>query len=233
MRYWFVFPALALAAMSPGRATAQQISMGLRGGVNFSSVAAAPNDLSPVESRQGKALALLFELAFSDRFALQPELAFSEHGFRQPHEAFSSDDEWRYTYLQFPLLAKMRFGTAKAGLAVLAGPHLGVGIGFVTGPMFWQDPLGEEFYYQSVASWRYSEYRAADFGLTGGIEGYLAAGIGTLGLDLRYQHGLSNMLAAPGPGDYQRNRNLQLGLSYLIRLGKAGNPQNNWGGEVK
>jgi hypothetical protein len=233
MRSWFVFSALALTAMLPGWATAQQTSIGLRGGVNFSSVAAAQNGLSAVEGRQGKALGLLFELAFSDRFALQPELAFSEHGFREPGAVSFGDDDWRYTYLQFPLLAKMRFGTAKAGLAVMAGPHLGVGIGFVTGPMFQQNLAGEEFYYQTVASWRNSEYRAADFGLTGGMGGYLAAGIGTFGLDLRYQHGLSNMLAAPGPGDYQRNRNLQLGLSYLIRLGKAGNPQNNWGSEVK
>ena len=233
MKTLVVLPAHALAALMPGRPAAQQISIGVRGGANFSSVAVAPNGLLPVEGRRGKVLGLLFELAFSDRFALQPELAFSEHGFRQPRAASSGDDEWRYTYLQFPLLANVRFGTSKAGVSVLAGPHLGVGIGFVTGPMYWQNPFGEEFYYQSVDSWRYSAYRAADLGLTVGAGGYLAAGIGVFGLDLRYQHGLSNMLAAPGPGDYQRNRNLQLGLSYLIRLGKAGNPQNNWGSEVK
>jgi hypothetical protein len=213
---------LAAWAVSFAAPAAAQISAGLRLGANLSDVAVRGYDQAlKTNSLFGVAYGLAVEVGIGAKFAIQPELLYSQHGFTVEQTILfeTLKEKVRFSYLQVPLLAKLKLGDETVKVDIFAGPHFGFGIGEVaTESRF----LGNTV--EGRLSWEEINQRTDDFGFTFGLGLSFAAGPGALGLDIRYQLGRTNIIAEPIGTEVNENRNLQLGLSYLVRLskGKAG-----------
>lgn len=208
------FFAVVLAMVLASSAMAQ-LSVGPRAAVNFSNAAFDSEGVNS-GNRLGFAFGAAAEIGVSERFAIQPELLFSQSGFILKDEFELSDElvdlDVRYNYLQIPLLAKLKFGSGAAVFNLFAGPHVGFGLGDIT---LKTKVMGEKE--TETQSWEDTGYTKFDFGVTGGIGVSFPVGQGKLGLDLRYQLGLSNL--SDDGDDKVSNRNLQAGVSYLIPIG--------------
>lgn len=213
------FFALALVMASTTSAMAQ-LSIGPRAAVSFSNAAFDSDEDVNSGNLLGFAFGAVAEIGISERFAIQPEVLFSQSGFVLKDEfEFSgepADLNVRYSYLQIPLLAKLKFGSGAAVFNVFAGPHVGFGLGDIN---FEAELMGEKD--TDIQSWEDTGFSRFDFGVTGGVGVSFAAGLGKLGLDLRYQLGLNNISDEDGDGDEDKvsNRNFQAGVSYLIPIG--------------
>jgi len=209
------FFALALAMALTSSAMAQ-LSIGPRAAVNFSNVAVDSDEEDNPGNLLGFAFGGAVEIGVSEKFSIQQELLFSQSGFiiEDDFELAGEpvDLSIKYFYLQIPLLAKLKFGSGPAVFNVFAGPHVGFGLGDI---IIQTEVMGEKN--SGTQSWDDTGYKRFDFGVTGGVGVSFAVGRGNLGIDLRYQLGLSN-LSDDGDGK-SSNRNLQAGLSYLIPVG--------------
>jgi len=194
-----------------------QLSIGPRVAVNFSNIAVSNLEEEPdLKSLFGLAFGAAAEVGISETFAFQPEVLFSQHGFATEDSLFGETLELnvRLNYLQIPLLAKFKFGSDAVVVNVVAGPHIGFGIGDITV----ETEVGGESEKES-GPWEDTGFQKFDFGITGGVGVSFAAGPGDLGLDIRYQLGLSNLLDEPEDDEKGTHRNFQVGLSYLIPIG--------------
>lgn len=211
------FFALALVMAFTTSAMAQ-LSIGPRAAVNFSNVAFDSDQEVNSENLLGFAFGAAAEIGISERFAIQPEVLFSQSGFILKDEFELSgeliDLDVRYNYLQIPLLAKLKFGSDAAVFNVFAGPHVGFGLGNIT---FGTEVMGEKE--TETQSWEDTGYTKFDFGVTGGVGVSFPVGPGKLGIDLRYQLGLSNLSDEDDDDEKASNRNFQAGVSYLIPIG--------------
>ncbi len=209
----FLVFALAMAFTTSAMA---QLSIGPRAAVNFSTVSFDPDEDININSLTGFAFGAAIEIGAGEMFAIQPEVLFSQHGF-SPEDGFLvgvTDFKFKYSYVQLPLLAKLKFGAEAAAFNVFVGPHLGLGIGDIK---LQGEVLGEKD--EDTQLWEESNYKKFDFGVTGGIGVSIGAGPGKLGLDVRYQLGLANLLDEADDDESAANRNVQIGLSYLIPIG--------------
>jgi hypothetical protein len=208
----FLISLAVLLAMAIASTALAQSSFGLRVGANFPNIHRVfPVDDVDFESLEnpGFAAGLVAEIGITPIFAFQPELLFSQHGYRIEEEFMEETMKAsiRYNYLQMPLLAKVRFGNNFSGFNINVGPHIGYGIGDIKATV----EMGDEKEDDEV-TWDEAHTNRLDFGITGGI----GVNFGNLGLDLRYQLGLANMLEDPLEGYKMTNRNFQISLSYLI-----------------
>ena len=113
-------------------AVSAQIKLGVKGGLNFSSVFFDPDpefDVTPLASFH---LGGFFNYGFADKFSFQGELLYSGEGGRLTGETFDSIDDTiseeldqelkdRYTFLSFPLLLKYHH---PSGFTAEAGPTI-------------------------------------------------------------------------------------------------------------
>ena len=208
---------VAAFTISLAFSAAAQTSIGFRAAANLSNVDFSLNEngseLTEPQSRLGFGLGLVAEIGLSDLFAIQPELYFTQYGYRMDETFFDEKMEAkiRYNYLQLPLLGKVSIGSETFKVNFLAGPYFGYGIGDLT----YEVKVGEYEEKESI-SWDEAENNRSDLGLTGG----LGVSFGMISLDARYQYGLSNMIKEPADNEKINNRNFQVGLSFLIPLGK-------------
>jgi hypothetical protein len=199
-----------------------QSGIGLRLGANISTVNVSGDDLDDElepQNLNGFAFGLVAELGLGKNFSLQPELLYSQHGFAIDESALGQTiikGEQRYSYLQVPVLAKLKFGPEFFKINLVAGPHFGFGTGKVKSE-YEAFGLGKE---SLSESWEDAGLNTFDFGVTGGAGISIGAGPGYLGLDARYQLGLANLPDEPDDDIKIRNRNLQFSLSYIIPLGR-------------
>jgi len=216
MKKTALFFAIVLTVGLMTTATAQ-LSIGPRVAVNFSNIAFSDAD-EDVDTKNlfGVAFGAAAEIGINDMFAIQPELLYSQHGFSLEDSLLGETIklDFRPNYLQIPLLVKLKFGSEPLMVNVLAGPHVGFGIGDITATTTF---LGEED--KDTSSWEDAGFSKFDFGITGGVGVSFAAGPGNLGLDIRYQLGLSNIGEDTDDDEKASNRNFQVGLSYLIPIG--------------
>jgi opacity protein-like surface antigen len=213
---------LFVALMTLGFSTAAlaQFSIGARVAANLSNVATSSDDEDfdlDTKNHFGLAFGAAVEIGVSEMFAIQPEILFSQHGFRIEESFFGQTIKLtqRHSYLQIPILAKLMFGSEALGINVFVGPHVGFGIGDIT--------LDAEFGGEKdseSASWEDAGFKTFDFGVTGGVGVAFPVGPGKLGLDVRYQLGLANIIDEPEDNDKASNRNIQIGLSYMIPIGR-------------
>lgn len=199
-----------------------QTGIGLRFGANLPDVSFTDEDGNSIDefdskNNTGFVFGAVLELGVSENFAIQPELLFSQHGFKFEDTFFDEkiSVKTRFNYLQLPVLAKAKFGSDAFGFNIVAGPHLGFGIGDIST----EAEVSGEKEIESV-SWDEAEFNKFDFGVTGGVGISLAAGPGRLGLDARYQLGLGNLISEPEGSEKASNRNMQVSLSYIIPLGQ-------------
>lgn len=211
----------AILAVSIATPALAQTGIGLRLGASLPNVSFTDEDGNSIDefdskSNTGFVFGAVLELGVSENFSIQPELLFSQHGFKFEDEFFGEviSVKTRFNYLQLPVLAKAKFGSDAFGFNIVAGPHLGFGIGDISTEA---EVLGEKE--KESVSWDEAEFNKFDFGVTGGVGISFAAGPGRLGLDARYQLGLGNLIGEPEESEKASNRNMQVSLSYIIPLG--------------
>ena len=206
-----------LLAFGMTTASVAQFSIGPRIAANLANVDGESDGESvDADSRFGFAFGAAVEIGISEMFSIQPEVLYSQHGFKFSETLLDEtiDFNFNHNYLQIPILAKVKFGGDPVGFHVAVGPHIGFGIGDVKSEATFMGETEED-----TSSWEDAGFKTLDFGITGGAGVSFAAGPGSLGIDVRYQFGLANFLDEPEGDDFIKNRNLQIGLSYLIPIG--------------
>ncbi|MFD0861068.1 porin family protein [Sungkyunkwania multivorans] len=92
-----VFFLMAISMLGLSSANAQDIDVGIKGGLNFANIS---GDGIDADSRTGFHAGLTLEVSLLKTFALQPELLYSTQG------AKSGNEEFKLDYISIPILAK-------------------------------------------------------------------------------------------------------------------------------
>jgi len=194
---------LLTSALFFNQAKAQvQASLGIKGGVNFSSIDVT-DARATWDGKTGFHLGA-FALFKVTAFAIQPEIIFSQQGSKVNFQ--SQDIDANFSYLNVPIIAKF---------------YLPLGLNFQLGPQFGFLTTAESDYNPVTGSQGDTDlkeyYKNSDVSLGMGIGWDLPF---RLSIDARYNLGLTEIndnasLAAT------KNQVFQLSLGYkLIKLGK-------------
>ncbi|WP_196889304.1 porin family protein [Aureivirga sp. CE67] len=110
-----------------GLVSAQDISFGVKGGVNFSNLVGS--DIYGGDSKTGWTAGVVLELELSDKFSIQPELLYSAQGAKS-NFSFPNDNDpnirdryhadIKLDYINLPIYAKYYL---VEGLSIDAGPQ--------------------------------------------------------------------------------------------------------------
>lgn len=179
--------------MLSGILQAQHMNIGIKGGLNLSTI---HTDISSdYKSRIGFVVGLLSHIHINENFAIQPEVVYSTQG--SAYKFTGIDYKLNLNYINIPLNFQYMFDN---GFRLQAGPQ----IGFLTSA-------------KAVSSGSdldmKSNFENIDIGLTIGMS-YVKPSTG-FGIDLRYNHGLSNINSNDIANAY--NRVVQLSLFYLFQ----------------
>jgi len=181
---------LIITSFTFSTVSAQDISYGLKAGVNLSKLCTddnAYNDIS--EGRTGFHLGVLVEFSLSDKISIQPELFFSTLGdtisesMLGDGELTNVDSEVQLNYISLPVMVKYY---ATKNIFFEAGPQLN----------FLSSAKGQTYFSNHFESEIADEFDSTDhfdsssYGLSFGV-GYKAEN--GLFLDARYQLGLSDV----------------------------------------
>lgn len=115
----------AIAAMSFTTIHAQEVRLGVKGGVNFATLKG--DNLGDIKSRTGFHLGGLVEIPVTERFAVQPEVLYSAQGaeYRESGQEGGVNYSYEYKnkldYISVPIMAKFY---VIDGLAIEAGPQI-------------------------------------------------------------------------------------------------------------
>jgi hypothetical protein len=212
----FAITAMCLIILLPLQARAQGSTLGLKGGVNVSTLSIedpARPDLA-VESRTGLVLGAFLECGGESWFALQGEVNYSQNGANVKDGGSAA--EFELDYIRVPVLVMARLGPEDGTLypLVYAGPQLGFEVRCsarsISSDATESDCDSEELDYPI-------DTRNVEFGLVfgGGVE-YLLGGF-KMELGARYNLGLTNMNGSTSAGSVSlENR----GWSFSVGLGK-------------
>lgn len=206
---------ITLAVLAIGLAFSLHAQVAVKAGVNFSNMLFEEDDTSIEDLAKNGATkftaGVAFLLPFSDAVALQPELLFTQKGAKSTYtilgEEFSND--LTYNYLDIPLLLRLSLGdTHGEGLGIYINGGGYVGYAF-NGKSKNSTPLGST---ETDIEFDDSDDQSRiDFGaaLGGGLT------LGNLFFDLRYNHGINNIL------DDDANNNNDNGFKKLQHRGLA------------
>jgi hypothetical protein len=141
---------------------------------------AASNGASFEGTIQATALFLSFDLfGFPADLAAQTELIFTHDTVE--YTAHDDDGEYsgsfKYASLRIPLLAALHLGFERFSLGVFTGPHFTI-------------PLGKMSYTKNGDSASYS--CSVPMGWTGGVQGWMPLGPGSVVADIRYAGDFGN-----------------------------------------
>ncbi len=179
---------LAAVLLGAGSAAAQDVSGGVKGGVNFANIVIDGDaaDLN-LETRIGLVVGGFVTWPVTPRFDIQPEALVSMKG--ASFDEFGVEADIELTYFEFPIL--FRYGSpisSGSSLMVFAGPSLAFKLN--------ADATGE-FLGTSSDQDIDDDVESFDFGLV------IGAGIeaGHFTFDGRYSWGLTNINSAPQQDD--------------------------------
>ncbi|HEX6193995.1 MAG TPA: porin family protein [Chitinophagaceae bacterium] len=164
---------------------AQQVHFGLKAGVNFAKLSQEPE--ADYEMKTGVHVGGLAHIHISDQFAVQPELMYSTQGTKFENLVAKRD------YLNIPVLAQFMFGE---GFRLQTGPQVGFLISAKNKNGDTETEVND--YLETV-----------DFAWVIGTSYLFPGGIG---IDARYNHGLSDVYE--DNTIKQNNRVFQVGLFY-------------------
>ncbi|PVW15685.1 porin family protein [Marixanthomonas spongiae] len=121
-----VFFIAVLAVFGITATQAQEVRLGAKGGVNFSSLSGKGFDaFDDPEGRTSFHLGLLAEIPLSERFSIQPEVLYSGQGFDLVSREGADDTEVQLDYINVPVMAKVYI---VEGLYAEAGPQIGFNV---------------------------------------------------------------------------------------------------------
>lgn len=179
---------LGLVALLSGFANAQHVNLGVKAGLNFYKHVNSNN--VKTDFRTGFNVGLLGHIHINDVWALQPEVYYSTQGYN------ANTSKVRTGYINIPILLQYMFAN---GFRIQAGPQLGI-------------MTNATLEAAGVSSDYKNNYKALDAALSVGIS-YVHPP-SSFGVDLRYNHGLTNIQESDAYNVY--NRGIQLGVFYLI-----------------
>lgn len=168
------------------------VSFGAKAGLNLANVT---GDVEDNDMKAGFHVGGMAEIAFSDKFAVQPELVFSTQGYQV--DVAGETVKANLNYINLPIIAKY-FVTE--GLSIEAGPQ----VGFLVDAKYKFDGDTEDI----------DDTASVDFGLNFGAGYKLDNG---LNFAARYNVGLSNIYDGPGSDDFKVNNSVfQLSVGYFF-----------------
>jgi len=206
-----------------GTAFPQNTSIGLRTGVSSFTL---HNDEINDDAKytMGLNLAIPFEYTLSPVFSIQPELHFIQKGVQFEELVDGQDYEFavKTDYLELPVLLKANFGEGKFKYYAFVAPSLGFATNrFTVEKTGDADKVKEDinFIDEEVAKSQRWEFSAS-----GGAGVSMQAGIGSIVLDVRYSHGLTDntKFKTDKPDDWEKtsNRGCTLSVGYMVPLGR-------------
>jgi hypothetical protein len=174
-------------------AQSQHVNIGIKGGLNAYTIMG--DNSSEFDPKISYHIGLLGHIHISNRFALQPEVVFSVQGYKA--KVAGVDMSLNMNYVNIPLLFQYMFDN---GFRLQVGPQLGI-------------LASAKSKTGSVNSDVKANYKSTDFGLSVGMS-YVKPSTG-FGIDVRYNHGLTNINKSDAINSY--NRGIQVGLFYLFQ----------------
>ena len=181
--------------------SAQNMNVGLKGGLNLASLSDSENE-DDVKSRIGYHAGLFLNIAVSPQIAIQPEAVYSVQGAKYDLGTPGDDLQFTLNYVNIPVMVQAMVGK---GFYAEAGPQLGI----LTSV---SDKVGD----MELNSVSKDDFKTTDVSLGFGL-GY--KGISGFGLDARYNIGLTDINNS-GRSANIKNNVMQIGLS--LQLGGSG-----------
>ena len=210
---------LVWAALSLGFAPAahgQSVHLGPRFGLNFANNG---GDIQNTKTRTAIGLGAALEVDFSRFFALEIDALFSMKGSRLESVVNNVPIEARLklSYLEMPALLKLLVPVEGAALrpSLYGGPVLSVR----TGCTIEQRAPNQTVSNGCTSPPNNLQTKALDFGLVAGAGLGFGLGPGTLGFDLRFGFGLTNINDTPASVQDLTNRVIQVMAGYVFPLG--------------
>lgn len=180
-------------------AASAQLKLGIKAGANFSTITG--EDYGTVKMIAGFNAGILASIPLNSKFSLQPEFMYSGQG-AQSTEAGVTGTLHNH-YMNIPVLIKYNNPT---GIFVETGPQLGL-------------LLSAQFKFPDFSENEKPNYKSTDLSWAFGL-GYLFKDV-NLGIDARYNLGLSNFINESYNGN-AKNNVVQVGFFYLFGLKTAG-----------
>lgn len=204
----------------------QNFSVGINGGINFSSVSFQPS------IKQGKQIGPEFGITaryVSEKYfkmicGIQIEANFSQRGWKEIIEDGSGDMYHRtMNYIEIPLLAHLAFGKDQ-GYGVRFIINLGPQIGFLINEKeYMSDSWHPEYRPQGTVE-QYGKFadKKFDYGIIGGGGLEFRTGIGNFITEARYYYGLSDFYNNSKRDYFGRSGHSYIGvrLTYLFDITK-------------
>lgn len=183
----------ALTVFFTGTTIAQDVTLGIKGGVNFADLTNTNN----TETRVSFYLGGLAHIHINEHFAVQPEIFYSGQGTRF-NNGNAADTRLRLGYINIPLLGQYMTGK---GFRLETGPQLGLlaSASARTGNV---TVSGTDAYKTLDVSWVFGAGYVMDSGL---------------GFSARYNAGLTDIT---DNSSTPRNAVFSLGLFYHLKRGK-------------
>ncbi|WP_010421878.1 porin family protein [Anaerophaga thermohalophila] len=212
MKKLFFIAAVMLLCVST--ASFAQAKFGVKAGLNIASLSG--DDAEDLDSRLAPFFGGFVNISFSDKLSFQPELLYSMKGAKYSDSGsesiggitynYEEESKVKLNYLDIPLMLKINLGS---GFNLQAGPQIGLLLS-----------AEEEFEYTaSGGDMNESESETTDIkddlkGMNFGLNVGAGYDFGSLGVDIRYSLGLSN-IADYDDGDLKSNA-FQIGVSYAF-----------------
>lgn len=174
-------------------AQAQHINIGIKGGLNAYNISG--DNSSGLDTRYSFHIGLLGHIHINEQFALQPEIYYSSQGTQ--YKSNGSDASLKLNYINIPLLFQYMFDN---GFRIQAGPQLGILASA-------SSEIG------NTTTDVKSSFKGTDIAVVMGLS-YVKPST-SLGFDIRYNHGLTNINENSAVNSY--NRGFQVGIFYLFK----------------
>lgn len=210
-RNGLLFAALFLGAVSiaPASVSAQDVMLGVKGGINIADVDATDLDEEVVtDTKTGLVGGLFAQLGIGDVFAIRPEALYSQKGFSGDEDGV--DLELKLDYIEIPILLAARLSQGSVRPVVFAGPVIAFEASCKV-----EDSVSEE----SVDCADLDpedplETESTDFGAAFGAGVELDAGGFVVLFDGRYTLGLRDVEASEGTEAKNRAWSFMAGIGF-------------------
>ena len=184
-----IFLAFVALCLTSATFAQRHVEYGLKGGVNLANLKDDAN--ANTDARTGWHIGGLAHIHLTRQFALQPELVYSSQGAEYPGNGY----KLKLNYLNIPILGQYMFGQ---GFRFQTGPQFGILTSSESKSGDTETDIDDGL-------------NTFDFSWSFGT-GYLSST--GLGVDLRYNHGVSN-IAETSPD--LKNRVWQIGVFYQFK----------------
>lgn len=188
---FFVVLSLVSCVVTFAQASAH---FGIKGGLNIATTTSSEN--GSADYKTGLNAGFLAHIHLTPQVALQPELVYSSQGNK--YTISNGEHQLNLNYINIPLLLQYMFDN---GFRLQTGPQLG----------FLVDVTDKKRNGAETGIFTSSDFKSTDVSWSFGL-GYL--GYSGLGVDARYNLGLSNINNDPAYSAKLRNSVFQVGMFY-------------------